>query len=301
MSIADGVLGELKISDILTFLTVQRCGTISSAARELVVTPSQVSKSVNRLEELLGMQLLSRSANGVTLLDEGRRLVPQLEQMLELARTLKQPTSEAPLTLAAPSYLATYFAPLLALALANRRICVLERPPAQIRSLIPRRVFDVALSLGELPLSSTWESQPVGEVEKALFASPATMAQLGTGPIAIEKLATLPIISPIYLTDGGVLPVDDDGPLPRRERTIGHEVMTFGLGLAIAARTDQLVFGPVIGALSMLETGAVVRVTVKGWSSRETLKLAYNTERITKPQQRNIVATIEAGLAAIRY
>ena len=121
-------------------------------------------------------------------------------------------------------------------------------------------------------------------------------------PIAcFEKLATLPIISPIYLTDGGVLPVDDDGPLPRRERTIGHEVMTFGLGLAIAARTDQLVFGPVIGALSMLETGAVVRVTVKGWSSRETLKLAYNTERITKPQQRNIVATIEAGLAAIRY
>ena len=301
MSIADGVLGELKINDVLTFLTVQRCGTISSAARELIVTPSQVSKSINRLEELLGMQLLARSANGVALLDDGRRLVPQLEQMLELARTLRQPISEAPLTLAAPSYLASYFGPIFAAAQPQRRYCVLECPPAQIRSLLPSRLFDIALSLGELPLASTWESLPVGDVEKALFASPRTAAALGTGPIAIEKLATLPIISPIYLTDGGVLPVDDDGPLPRRDRVIGHEVMTLGLGLAIAAKTDQLVFGPVIGALPMLESGAVVKLAVKGWSSRETLKLAYNTERITKPQQRGIIAAIEEALGAIRY
>src|SRR6187401_1671946 len=136
MSIADAVLSDLRIADVLTFLTVHRCGSISGAARELVVTPSQVSKSIGRLEQLLGKSLLSRSANGITLLDEGRRVVPQFEQMLVLARSLSGQGSAAPRVLgfAGPSYISSFFLPFVAASKPSFRIRALELPPAQIRA-----------------------------------------------------------------------------------------------------------------------------------------------------------------------
>ena len=303
MSIADGVVSDLKFADVLTFLTVHRCGSISGAARELMVTPSQVSKSIGRLELLLGTDLISRGANGISLLDEGRRVVPQFEQMLDLARTLRGHTATAPRVLgfAAPSYLASFFVPLIAALDPTFRIRVMELPPAQIRAHLSSGHFDVAISLGELPQLGSWETHRAGELEKALFCSPETAASLGPGPITRIRLAALPFVSPIYLTDAGFLPIDDDCPITRRERNVGHETTTFALGLALAAKTDQLVYGPLVGALPFLESGAVVKLVVEGWKATDPLCVAYNTDRITCVDQRMLIAAIERGLASIRY
>src|SRR5689334_4113223 len=115
MSIASGLVGDLKLSDVLTFLTVQRTGSISAAARELMVTPSHVSKTIGRLEELLGVTLLSRSANGVSLLGDGLRILPQFERMLALAHTLSgQETKVRTLGFAAPSFILSFLLPRVA-------------------------------------------------------------------------------------------------------------------------------------------------------------------------------------------
>lgn len=304
MGISNGLVSELKIADVLTFLTVQRCGSISGAARELMVTPSQVSKTIGRLEELLGASLLSRSANGVTLLDEGRRVVPQFEQMLDLARSLRGHTAGAPRVLgfAAPSYMAAFFLPLVAALEPTFRIRVLELPPAQIRAHLSTGHFDVALSIGEMPLATSWESTFAGDLEKGVFCSPATAKLLGEGPIDKARLTDLPLISPVYLTDAGFLPIEDDCPLSRRDRKVGHETTTFAMGLALATRTNQLVYGPVIGALPFLEAGLVVKLEVQGWeSSRDAMHVACNTERITRTEQRMLVSVISSGLASLRY
>lgn len=303
MSIADAVIADLKIADVLTFLTVHRCGSISGAARELVVTPSQVSKSIGRLEQLLGTSLLSRSANGITLLDEGKRVVPQFEQILELARTLRGQSAISPRVLgfAAPSYIAHYFLPLIAEREPAFRMRVLELPPAQIRAHLATGTFDVALVLGDAPIATSWEKEQVGELEKALFCAPATARVLGDLPLSLERLAELPIVSPVYLTDGAFLPIEDDCPVSRRDRRIGHETTTFAAGLGLASRTDQLVFGPVIGAVRFLEAGLVVKVPLATGPQRDALYLSYNTERITQLEKRILVEAITHGLAEFAY
>ena len=301
MSAPSGFLGELKIADVHTFLTVHRCGTISGAARELRVTPSQVSKSIARLEEMLGAALLSRSPTGVSLLDGGRRVLPQFEQMLALSRQLQVagPATRRALSVAAPSYVASSLLPFVVEADPGFRIRTLELPPAQVRAHLCSGHFEVALSLGTLPLQGAWESVFLGTIEKGLFVSPETARRLGPPPVPRSRLAEVPFVSPIYLTDTGFLAVEDDCPISRRERIVGHETTTLGMALALVARSEQATFGPVLGAINQLRSGQVVKLAVEDWRIVDDLYLAYNTDQITVTEQRTLVGALEAALAEI--
>src|ERR1700730_4056046 len=82
-------LPELRLADLITLLAVQRTRTISGAARELRVTPSQVSKAVSRLEGHYGVRLLSRSARGVVPTPAARRMLPRIANAVEELRATK--------------------------------------------------------------------------------------------------------------------------------------------------------------------------------------------------------------------
>jgi len=62
----------VKLTQIRDFLAVVECGGVRAAARKLSVAPPTLSKSVNDLETGLHVQLLARSARGVTLTAAGR-------------------------------------------------------------------------------------------------------------------------------------------------------------------------------------------------------------------------------------
>src|SRR5438445_695627 len=81
-------------------------------------------------------------------------------------------------------------------------------------------------------------------------------------------LLRVPRGGPVYTMNGQLVPVEDGCPLPRGRRRIGNEVQTIGLGLELAARTQQLIFGPVIAARSHVLEGSLVEVPVAGWSTR---------------------------------
>ncbi|HEU5060506.1 MAG TPA: LysR family transcriptional regulator [Kofleriaceae bacterium] len=300
MSIPPGLLSELKIADVVTFLAVHRCRSLSSAARELRVTPSQVSKSISRLEELMGATLLSRSPHGVALLDAGLRIVPHFEQMLALTRQLAPGATleRRVLAIAAPSWLAGSLLPHVVETELDFRLRVLELPPAQVRAQLSSGHFDIALTLGPAPAQPSWESSSLGKVTKALFVAPALAERLGPPPIPADRIAGLQFVSPIYLTETGYLPVDDDCPISRRERIVGHETMTFGLALALAVRTDQVVFGPILGALDYLRAGTLAKLEVEGWSLSDDLHLACNIDRVTAAEQKTLASALERALAS---
>src|SRR5687768_6301929 len=99
---------DLRLPDLLTYLAVCRHGSVTGAARDLRVTPSSVSKAVTRLERQLRRSLLARTSRGVVVSEEGEKIVPQLEEIVERIRALSTKTEvprELKLTFAAPSYL----------------------------------------------------------------------------------------------------------------------------------------------------------------------------------------------------
>ncbi len=292
---------ELRLGDLVTFLAVQRYGSIAGAARELMVTPSQVSKAVSRLEQQLHLTLLSRSVRGVTLTDAALRILPDLEQTVGHCRRMIHAEDEATrhLTVAAPSYLVSLFLPVIAEAQPQIRLRGLELPPAMLRAHTAENFFDLGLIPGGARLPASWQSVPVGEVRKGLLARPELARALGRAPVKVDKLRDLPFIGPVYSVNGQFVPVDDDCPLSFGERRQGHEAQTLTVAMELAMRTDQLVFGPVVAARRLIEAGRLVEVPVEGWRVSESLLLVCNAQRLRASELRAIVAAIERTLGEL--
>ncbi len=70
-------------SDLLrSFLAVAESASVTQAARLVGRTQSAVSLQIQRLEALLAVQLFQRSARGVSLTEEGQRLLPAAKRAL---------------------------------------------------------------------------------------------------------------------------------------------------------------------------------------------------------------------------
>ncbi|MEA2746509.1 MAG: hypothetical protein QOI41_652 [Myxococcales bacterium] len=276
-------VADLRVADLLTFLAVVRSSSLTAAARERRVTPSQVSKAITRVETHFARKLIERGSRGVMLSEAGRLLAPALEAVvnqLEAARAASPDGAE--ITLGAPSYLQTSLLPVLGLAAPNVRVRAFELPPSLLRANAQDDGFDILLLPGggeHLPAS--WVAEEVGTIRRGLFASPALRARLGKGAVPLERLAEVPFIIPIFRQQGRVVPVDDDFPLPRSQRKIGHQVQTFLVGLEVAAQTEQLAFGPAIAAQRHLATGALVEIPIAGYAVTEPLTFACNVDRVS--------------------
>ena len=88
-----------KTSDLRVFVRVMDRGSFSSAASDLGLTPSAVSKLMSRLEDRLGVRLLERSTRRLALTPEGetflaraRRIVADIDEAeAEVARVRGAP------------------------------------------------------------------------------------------------------------------------------------------------------------------------------------------------------------------
>jgi LysR family transcriptional activator of dmlA len=77
---------KMKIDEVglwEAFQAVATAGGFSRAAKNLGVGVPQVSKRINKLEDLLGIRLFKRSTRIVKLTDEGRALLPRVTSLLE--------------------------------------------------------------------------------------------------------------------------------------------------------------------------------------------------------------------------
>lgn len=293
---------DLRIGDLFTFLSVHRNASITAAARELRVSPSQVSKAISRLESQLRVRLLSRSSRGVALSAVGRRMLPLVEEAVDRLRALARTEGAATtdLTLAAPSWLVHLFLPAIAGSLSDLRVRGLQLPPPLLRAYAAENFFDLTLVTSDVErFPETWVPTHVGEIRKALFGAPSLVEELGPQPVDATRLLSIPFVSPIYNLNGQFVPVEDDCPITHAERVIGHEAQTIGLALELAASSRQLVFGPQVAARRFLATGALAEIRVRGWDVTEPLYVVANGDRVLARVQRAIVGALRDALSGL--
>lgn len=72
------------------FEKVARCGHVTQASRELLLTQSAVSMAIAELERLAGAPLFERRGRRLLLNDRGRRMLPEVSELLSRAHRLEQ-------------------------------------------------------------------------------------------------------------------------------------------------------------------------------------------------------------------
>jgi len=174
----------LDQDDLRTFVEVADAGGVSPAARRLGVSKSIVSRRLARLEEELGVQLLSRTTRGAALTEAGatfREHASRVAAELDAAHEALALDGElrGRIRIAAPlSFGPSHVAPVLA-ELARRH------PKLHVHAVYSDRFvdlvgegFDAAVRLGNLPDSSL-VARRICAIHGKLVASPAYIAGHG--------------------------------------------------------------------------------------------------------------------------
>ena len=105
----------MELRQLKYFVEVGRLGSFSLASKSLFITQSTISQQIQKLEEELGVELLTRDTRHVSLSDHGQQFYPSAVQVLEEARAGAERIKDVKaLKVGALSVGATYsFSPLL--------------------------------------------------------------------------------------------------------------------------------------------------------------------------------------------
>src|SRR3954469_24757226 len=89
-------LHDARFGALIAFAGVSEERSFTRAARRLHVSPSAVSQAVRRLEERVGVSLLTRTSRRVQVTDAGARLLARaMPALSELSSTLEVASEEA--------------------------------------------------------------------------------------------------------------------------------------------------------------------------------------------------------------
>lgn len=88
-------IGIDRLTGLIAFARAGSLGSYTAAARSLSISPSAVSKSIQRLEKQLGVSLFARTTRSLTLTAEGRDLHERALRLLHDAEEIEQAAKAA--------------------------------------------------------------------------------------------------------------------------------------------------------------------------------------------------------------
>ena len=290
------------MADLVAFLAVARERSFTRAAAKIGVSPSALSHTIRKLEERMGMRLLTRTSRSVSTTDAGERLLDrvgphfdevtaELEGLTELrdkpSGTLRITTGDQP----AESILLPVIAKLLPL---YPDLTIELTVDNGFVDIVAER-FDAGVRLGET-LAQDMVAVRIGpDMEMAVVGSPAYLEAHGA-PATPDDLSRHNCINLRHQSRGGVsvwdlekdgraVNVRVEGQFIANDIDLVRQAAINGLGLCYLPR-DYL--------QAQLDAGELVQVLKKWCPPFPGYHLYY-------PSRRQQSAALAAFIAAVRY
>lgn len=196
-----------RLTGLLAFARAGALGSYTAAARALSVSPSAVSKRVQRLEQQLGVPLFTRTTRSLVLTPEGRDLHERALRLLRDAEEIEQAalsaraTPSGTLRIAASLPVGIHLvAPALpAFRARHPGVRIDLRLDDRLVDLVEGRI-DIALRLGELA-DSALLSRRLAPYRLCAYASPGYLAARGI-PAHPDDLAAHDTVNLRYQSSG---------------------------------------------------------------------------------------------------
>lgn len=174
-----------RLADLDLFLRTLELGTISGAARSLGVSTAVASQRLQRLERVLGVQLLHRTTRRLAATREGEELAtrgrPLIEDLEALTGSLRGEAGEVSgvLRITAPASVARqYLSPVLPIFLERHPRLRLHAQFTDDNLDLVAAGLDLALRIGVLEASSMI-ARKLADDHRVLVAAPAYLARRG--------------------------------------------------------------------------------------------------------------------------
>lgn len=200
-------IGFDRLTGLIAFARAGSLGSYSAAARSLSVSPSAISKSIQRLERHLGVALFMRTTRSLTLTTEGRDLHGRALKLLRDAEEIEQAAKTAraepagPLRIAASLPIGLHvIAPSLAsFRKRHPKVTIDLRLSDHMVDLIDEGI-DLAVRIGDLA-DSRLISRRLSPHRLCCYASPDYLALRGT-PRHPDELEVHDTVSLRYQSTG---------------------------------------------------------------------------------------------------
>jgi DNA-binding transcriptional LysR family regulator len=289
----------MDLNEILVFARVVQTGSFTTAATQLGMPKSTVSRKVVELEERLGSRLLQRTTRKLSVTDAGRtfyeyclRIVAEVEDaeravtgLLDTPRGLLRVTAPVNSALLGPivnDYLRRYPEVRLELFCTGRMV-----------DLVAER-FDVGIRAGGLA-HSTLVARSLGHLSWLLVATPAYLSKRGR-PRSPEDLKEHDLLFFGAGPESAVLRLENGDrtvqlALPPRmavsDNDILHAVATAGLGVALL---------PALLCVADLRAHRLERV-LRDWTAPSTpIHVVYPSTRHLSPKVKTFVDHLQEQL-----
>ncbi|GBR05257.1 LysR family transcriptional regulator [Acetobacter oeni] len=199
-----------RLTGLIAFTRAGSLGSYSAAARSLSISPSAISKSIQRLERQLGVSLFTRTTRSLTLTPEGRelheralRLLRDAEEIEQVAMaTRSEPSGTLRIAASLPVGIHVIAPALPAFRKRYPKVTIDLRLNDQIVDIIEEGI-DVAVRIGDLA-DSRLLSRRFAPYRVCCFASPAYLAARGT-PLHPNELEGHDTVSLRYQSSGQAL------------------------------------------------------------------------------------------------
>ncbi|MFY0691766.1 MAG: LysR family transcriptional regulator [Paracoccaceae bacterium] len=249
-----------------SFEAAARTLSFTAAAEEIGLTQSAVSQQVKSLELRLGVPLFVRRPRGLSLTDDGRKLLPQvgaaLETLAAAAGTFDTGPSSSLLTVATSVSVAQWIiAPRLATFTSRR-------PGTRVRILSAIWPDDFNTSRADVEVRFGSHKQ-VGKDAQVLL--PNRLVALKS-PKLTGRLEDLPLIETVGTSGGWPAWQAEIGPTPHPT----HYTDTFGMALQLAAHGNGVALVSELLAGHAVKAGLLERAHPGSIPSQEGYYLSVN-------------------------
>ncbi|MEY8120302.1 LysR family transcriptional regulator [Falsihalocynthiibacter sp. BN13B15] len=280
-----------RVLQMEVFAAINDSGSFVQAADRLRMSPPAITRTMNALEERLGVQLLTRSTRQLTLTDAGTRFLIATRQLLsEIEAAEKMAVGEAGvaqghLTVSASmTFSRMIAAPVVRAFLASHpRLSVSLIAVDRVTNLVEEGI-DVAIRIGDLPDSSLMAKR-LGMVRRCFVASPEYLNRRGTP----SDPSDLKLHSIIGFT--GIMSSHDWHY--KHGKTRGHvhlsprlEVNDAATGLAAAEAGEGIIMALSYMVAEQLRSGQLVPLLIEFMPPAEPIHLVYPQSKIVAPKVR---------------
>lgn len=290
-------VGLDRLTGLIAFARAASLGSYTAAARSLAISPSAVSKSVQRLEERLGLRLFNRTTRSLSLTPEGRDLHERALRLLRDAEEIEQsaaaaraePAGTLKVTVSVPLGVHQLAPALPRLRERHPKLAIDLRLSDRIVDLVEEGI-DVAVRVGD-PADSRLIARRLAPNRFCAFASPSYLARRGA-PRHPDDLARHDCVNFRYQNSGQLL----RWPFRVGERTL--EVLP---NAAITADVSDAVTAVLVGgggigvvptfiAAHHVERGSLVPILSEFAVDRSAITALWPESRRGSPNVKAFVA-----------